>query len=691
MTSLIRRTAILASTSTLAVLVGASATFAQSESGDLELRRVLLSTGGVGYFEYAAPVDGDVALTLDVRLDQVDDVLKSIVVFDDLGSLGEISLPGQQPLREVFRDMPFSPEDLQSPAALLNALRGVEIATSGPRAISGRIISVNQEVRDLGDGRSETVHRVSLMTEDGIRQLILEETDSVDFVSADLNEQIGAALAALASNNEQDRREFTIRLNGEGVREARVAYVVEVPLWKTAYRLTITEDGSPGNLQGWAILENLSGEDWNGIELAVASGNPVTFSQALYDAYFVDRPEIPVEVLGRVLPPVDEGGIRLVDDGIGAREEFAETEADRMPSAVAGLATGGFAAPMPSAPPPPPRDQAQLIAAESDEATAQVLFQFPNPVTVESGHSALLPIVSRSESFATPLLYQPNTHATHPLATVRLSNDGESGLPPGILTIYQRDAETGLVSYLGDARMDALPVGDDRLLPFAVEQSVAIDRQELSRNDVLRVAITGGVLRQTILDRRIMRYTIEGDARRDHEVILQQARLGGGFELVGEEDVELAGGDFRVTVSVPAGETVQHDVVQERTTLDQVDINTLPRDRIRFFASASALPDEVVAAFADLVERLDAVEALEQEVRQTQQEIDRIVADQDRIRRNLSTVPSDSDLFQRYMADLQAQEDRLVDLRGDIEAQRAAAQQARQDLTEHVRGLNVGG
>ncbi|MEQ9813174.1 MAG: hypothetical protein RLO50_10355 [Azospirillaceae bacterium] len=689
MTSLIRRAAILASTSTLAVLASAPASFAQTEGSDLELRRVLLSTGGVGYFEYATPVDGNVSLTLDVRLDQVDDVLKSIVVFDDLGTLGEISLPGQQPLREVFRDMPFAPEDLQSPAALLNALRGVEIATSGPRAISGRIISVNQEVRDLGDGRSETVHRVSLMTEDGIRQLILEETDSVDFVSADLNEQIGTALAALASNNEQDRREFTIRLNGEGVREARVAYVVEVPLWKTAYRLTITEDGSPGNLQGWAILENLSGEDWDGIELTVASGNPVTFSQALYDAYFVDRPEIPVEVLGRVLPPVDEGGITLVDDGIRPREEFAEAE--RMPGAIAGLATGGFAAPMPSAPPPPPRDQAQLVAAESDEATAQVLFQFPNPVTVESGHSALLPIVSRSESFATPLLYQPNTHATHPLATVRLSNDGESGLPPGILTIYQRDAETGLISYLGDARMDALPVGDDRLLPFAVEQSVAIDRQELSRNDVLRVAITGGVLRQTILDRRITRYTIEGDARRDHEVILQQTRLGGGFELVGEEDVELAGGDFRVTVAVPAGETVQHDVVQERTTLDQVDINTLPRDRIRFFASASALPDEVVAAFADLVERLDAVEALEQDVRQTQQEIDRIVADQDRIRRNLSTVPSDSDLFQRYMADLQAQEDRLVELRGDIEAQRAAAQQARQDLTEHVRDLNVGG
>lgn len=65
------------------------------------------------------------------------------------------------------------------------------------------------------------------------------------------------------------------------------------------------------SLQGWAVLENLSGDDWDGIELTVVSGNPVTFTQALYQAYYVDRPEVPVEVFGRVMPSVDTGAIPL--------------------------------------------------------------------------------------------------------------------------------------------------------------------------------------------------------------------------------------------------------------------------------------------------------------------------------------------------------------------------------------------
>ena len=46
------------------------------------LKRVVLSSGGVGYFEYEAPVEGDATVTLDVPLDQVDDVLKSLVIYD---------------------------------------------------------------------------------------------------------------------------------------------------------------------------------------------------------------------------------------------------------------------------------------------------------------------------------------------------------------------------------------------------------------------------------------------------------------------------------------------------------------------------------------------------------------------------------------------------------------------------------
>src|SRR5271156_6066627 len=95
-----------------------------ADAADLALKRVVLSTGGVGYFEYEAAVEGDAALTLDVPLDQVDDVLKSLVVYDAGGSAGEITLPGREPLTQSFVDLPFDRAALNSATDLLNALQG---------------------------------------------------------------------------------------------------------------------------------------------------------------------------------------------------------------------------------------------------------------------------------------------------------------------------------------------------------------------------------------------------------------------------------------------------------------------------------------------------------------------------------------------------------------------------------------
>src|SRR5690606_17833010 len=115
------------------------------QAGGFQLRRVMLSTGGVGYFEYETRARGDAALSFRVRRDQVDDVLKSVVVYDDEGRIGTITLPGQEPLREAFRGLPFEPEHLSSPAALLNALRGAEVRVSGSREPVGRLLSGTRE------------------------------------------------------------------------------------------------------------------------------------------------------------------------------------------------------------------------------------------------------------------------------------------------------------------------------------------------------------------------------------------------------------------------------------------------------------------------------------------------------------------------------------------------------------------
>ncbi|MEI9987840.1 MAG: hypothetical protein WDN69_34800 [Aliidongia sp.] len=245
-------------------------------AGDLALKRVMLSSGGVAYVEYEAEIDGDAELPLDVPLDQVDDVLKSIVVFDSKGGVGSASLPGREPLAQSFRDLPFDQQALNSPADLLNALQGAEVRIGGNRPLSGKLLRVVPESETIGQAQRVTRNRVTLLTASGLQQFVLEEADSVSFVDPALQAKVDKALTEIAANRAKDRRRLVLSAHGTGKRTLRVGYVVGAPLWKASFRMVLPDDPKAvkAHLQGWAVLENMSGQDWQNIELTLLSGNP---------------------------------------------------------------------------------------------------------------------------------------------------------------------------------------------------------------------------------------------------------------------------------------------------------------------------------------------------------------------------------------------------------------------------------
>lgn len=666
----------------------------------LALKRVMLSTGGVGYFEYEAEVAGDTALSLEVRLDQVDDVMKSIVVYDDRGGIGTISLPGREPLVEIFREMPFSPDDLTSPVDLLNALRGAVVHVAGTTAIEGRLLSVTQEAAQLPQNAGTiTRNRVSLVTAEGLRQLILEDASAITLADPRLREQVNTALSALAEHGERDRRRLAIQTRGDGARTVRVAYVVAAPLWKSAYRLTLPGSGTDGELQGWAVLENRSGEDWGGVELTVVSGNPVTFRQALYDTYYVDRPAVPVEVLGRVLPRVDEGAMPAPVP----QRQMAEKAAPR--AMTRGLAMApGMMAPAPSSPmeafaadeasevpPPPPARMADLTAAESSEATTQVVFRYPLPVTVANGQSLLMPIASRKVPAEPVALYQPETHRLHPLAAVRLTNDGASGLPPGILTLYERNAAgNGAVTYVGDARLGALPAGEERLLSFALDQKVRIDRRDSTNQRLTQATIIDGILQLVQTDRRVTDYAISGAAREPRTVLIEHPRPEN-WTLVSPEPatVTVTPTAFRLRTTVAAGATAALQVVLERPRQETYSLIDLDSHRIEAFVTATVLSPPIRKALGHLGDLRRDLAKRERTVGELERRRETISADQERLRQNLAAAPRESDLFRRYLTRLGDREDQIEKTDSELAKAREAVEDARKALSDYARSLSL--
>lgn len=133
------------------------------------LRAVTLSSGGLAEVFRSARVTGDGTISLQVPIDQVDDILKSLVVQDTAGTVVGMTLGGASPIEETFRRLPFSPEELGDVGRLAGALQGTAIkASSAGRMVSGR--SLGMSVSRTADGKDTRL--LSVLADDGTIQVI---------------------------------------------------------------------------------------------------------------------------------------------------------------------------------------------------------------------------------------------------------------------------------------------------------------------------------------------------------------------------------------------------------------------------------------------------------------------------------------------------------------------------------------
>jgi hypothetical protein len=663
-------------------------------AADLVIKRVMLSAGGVAYIEREAQIEGNAELSLDVPLDQVDDVLKSVVVYDSSGGVGSAHLPGREPVAQVFTDLPFGAEALTSPVALLNALQGAEIRIGGSHPITGKLLKVVPETSRLGDQSVIERNRLSVMTATGLQQVVLEEAESIAFADPGLQAQVDRALAAIAQHRAKDRRTIVLTARGSGKRLLRVGYVVAAPLWKSAYRLTLPQDTAKtvAHLQGWAVLENMSGEDWTEIELTVLSGRPVSFHQALYQAYYVNRPEVPVEVAGRILTQPDRGivvqspiaggaGKASNAPGLRNKDALGRMEQNEERSSL-------YAAQSAAAPAAPPGLAAAVDVAEAEEGATQVAFRLPVAVSVKSGDSAIVPIIDRDFPVDRLSLYQPGTTTDHPLAALRLRNDGASGLPPGVLTLYQDSATGG--GYIGDARLGSLPAGEDRLLSYALDEKIKLAQEQEYSTVLTRIAAARGTLSLNHTARQTVRYKIAApQAEARHLIIEQPKQAGWKLSDPDEDKTPQTASAYRIGIDLKPGEARTVTLVLQRMEWQQTGISAMKSDDLVAVAATSELDVKVKRALEELLRRRQTLADKDAAQQQIKDEMQAIGADQQRIRANLVNLNRDGGLYKRYTEKLNEQETRLEKLQ---ELAAAAAQDwrtAKTALDDYVAKLEL--
>ncbi|MBU0641150.1 MAG: DUF4139 domain-containing protein [Planctomycetes bacterium] len=664
------------------------------EPADLPVTRVAVFSSGVAYFERETTVTGTATGELRFRTDQINDILKSLVVQDfDGGSVGTVGYASRDPIEKTLSS--FGVDLTQKPTLgeLLDQLRGEPVEIAGPRAMKGVIVGV-EKIRTFVDKSVVEVDVLNVLSEGGIQQMRLSELQGVRLSEPKIAAELRKALETLATAHDADKKTVVLHFDGQGQRRVRVAYLLEAPIWKTSYRLVLSSEKEPF-LQGWATVENATEEDWNDVRLSLVSGRPISFTMDLYTPIYVPRPEEELELYASLRPPDYHAGVAWDAD---AEEELKAGRkmilAERVPPSPARRRAGGRGGVAADAAAPAEVTMRGAFEALGDTGVASVataqeageLFEYAisTPVSVGRQHSAMLPIVNQEVAGEKVSIYNQSTHAKHPLNGLELENTTDLHLMQGPVTLFDGD------TYAGDAKLPDLKPGEKRLLAYALDLGVEVISKSKSHPDqIVSLRIAKGTLwhRHKYVDERT--YVIKNKDGKERRLILEQPYSDDWKLIEPQEPYERTQNLLRFKVSVPAQKTVSQKVHLERVLDQSVVLSNLGLDGIRLYLRSPAISPAVKQALERVVSLRTELDRTTRQRTELEKLVQETVSEQARVRENLKTLDRNSDPYARQLKKFDGLETQIEQQREQLATARQQEEQQRKAVEDYLLSLDV--
>lgn len=681
----------------------------------LPVRKVTLFTSGVAYTERGGTVDGNAAVPLLFRTAQINDILKSLVLLDQTGQVQPATYAARDPVSHTLQSFAVDVTRNSTQGEILNQLRGAKVTVETPNkpALTGQILGVEERQTAGEDGKPITASFLNLLSETGLTAVRLDGERTVRLLDERLNREFHDALATLATGADDQRRQVTLHFAGNGSREVRVGYVTEAPLWKMSYRLLLggaapeTPGGKP-YLQGWAMVENTSDDDWNNVRLSLVSGRPISFIQDLYQPLYIPRPLVGPDIVASPYPQM--------------HDENLDSPANRpapKPNAAAGKAPGGGSL----GPQGPLGDKGdsgavaparrlgnlllspgvnnrdldaltadnsaifrQSVEAQAAGQKAGELFQYniTSPVNLPRQQSALIPVVAQDVEAEKVSIFNADSGSKFPLNAIRLHNTTTLHLKGGPVTLFDEGV------YAGDSRTEDVPPGDTRLLSYAVDLSVEGERQNPAVNTVeTSLILKRRVLTLTLRERTETVYTFKSKADKPRSVLIEHPFQADSKLVLPEKAAERTASLYRFAVTVAPGKSQTLKIVTERPLLQTYAVLDSDLRILAVYTERKDISPKLKAALQEVIQRRKRVQELQEEAAARNAEVQSISNDQDRIRKNMTALDKASALYKRYVGELDAQETRIENLRQEAVRLRSQAETADRDLRAYLDSLPV--
>lgn len=615
-------------------------------AADLPVREVILYKHGVGYFQRSGELKPGETARLEFKADDMDDVLKSLTITDRAGGkIDGIRYDASEPLEKRLRAFPFSTTGNTSMAGFLDSLKGARIELRfGPEIIAGTIVSARLAV---GSEKSPEHETVTLLTDGGeIRTLDLGSAGWVKFSDAKLQGLLKDYLAVLNGARSKDRRSVYIDSSAAAARQLAVRYMTPAAVWKSSYRLILGAQGEP-ILEGWAIVDNTSGDDWNGVQLSVVSGRPISFISKLYEPRYVERQQADLAENAPVAPRVFGGAM----GGVPQQRAMAMAAAPPASKAMAAELA--------------PSTVSQ--ATETREIGDLFEYSFSSPVTVKQGESTMLPFVQQKVNARKLLIYTENM-GVNPMNAAELINSTGKTLDGGPITVYDAGA------YAGEALVETFKAADKRLISYGIDLGTRVSTAwDSSREDVREIHSKRGMLTTRAAVEETRTYTIRNVDAKEKTLIIEHAQRQG-YRLVNQKPAETTANAYRFEVKLPASVATTFAVKEERAYDQTTAITSATPDVIVVWLQNKTLSEVGRRQLEQIAQTKRAIADQDAVLRNTQAELTSLAQDQERTRQNIQSlngVAGQQDLVQQYARQLASAEARLAALRDSQGASRS--------------------
>ncbi len=638
----------------------------------IPLKRVVLFKHGLGYFERRGKVKGDNEFKISFDEKEINDVLKSLLVIDYGG--GKVSAVDYEAAQETSRLLEkvgiYVPVE-DSLTSLLKQLMGVKIGlTAGTEELKGRILGV-ETTKEKEDNVEREKRFLVLLQEDTIKTVNLTDIKKLQTLDEDVKKDITYFIDTVYDSRRKNKKTLNLQFRGEGEREVAISYTVEVPVWKTSYRLNYFDKNLW--IQGWALVDNMSDEDWVDVNITLIAGLPISFRHNLYSARYMWRPEIRVKETAGVIPVSLEEGMELAPE----EEELQGLAEDKYMMKQKKETRRLRAA--------PPVPKPSMIAApagaevtEADEAFATArtaaasveteaakageffFYSISTPVTIRRNHSALVPFIYTEIEGKKILVYNENARSGNPVSCIEVKNTSGLTLEEGPVTVYEEN------SYVGECMLPFVVDGEKRLLAYAVDQDVTVNKEIKSRYEsVHEVIVRGPVIETYYYQINETKYNLKNKGDEAKEVIIEHPKEYLFEPWKTEKFEEETPNYYRWKINLEPRKSQEFTVKLRRLLSSHVSVIGLETTLIETYFNRGLITEEENRFLNRIAELQNQINETEQEMGNLEEEKEEIVEDQKRLRENIKVLKSSKqevELKERYISTLSAQEDRITEI-----------------------------